>query len=429
MTDGIANPRPATLLEPARSYRSRQSARRAVDPDITHGGATVGRYVTMQVLGTLFPFTAGVLLYGWRAIGSVAVVVVAALTTALVWRGIGRRGKRVRYDMTVLMSVLLGMTLPAHLFNSAKVAGWPVLAAAGAGIVILTWLLGGAASGRLHPVLIVHLLLFVLFTDLLPPQFTLRREHALTGDLLDAPVATAPTRTLSPTPQPSPRFAPTGEQFRQAWILAEPENSPYDAVRTSPAAQRLETFTGGHEHPERSWLSLESLVRDRLPPLEDLIVGGQPAPIGQGSAIAVIIGGLFLLYRGLIDYRVPLVIVLTAFCCFLVLPVPVVITESQMIWRWLVMWEPGVGAPLGVTFANYEIMASPLLFTAFFLATSPAVRPLARRARVIYAFAVGITTALFQLYVSVTIGPYLALLGISLLTPTLDRLFGPRTLV
>ena len=48
------------------------------------------------------------------------------------------------------------------------------------------------------------------------------------------------------------------------------------------------------------------LLRDRMPPLEDLIVGGQPAPVGLGSGVAVIIGGLFLLYRGLIDFRIPL---------------------------------------------------------------------------------------------------------------------------
>ena len=37
-----------------------------------------------------------------------------------------------------------------------------------------------------------------------------------------------------------------------------------------------------------------------------------------------------------------------------------------------------VGAALAVTFANYEVMTAPLLFTAFFLATSTAIRPLAR---------------------------------------------------
>jgi Na+-translocating ferredoxin:NAD+ oxidoreductase RnfD subunit len=52
-----------------------------------------------------------------------------------------------------------------------------------------------------------------------------------------------------------------------------------------------------------------------------------------------------------------------------------------------------------------------------------------RRARTIYAILIGVGTAAIQLYVSVSIGPYLALLAVSLLTPTLDKLFRPRTLV
>jgi hypothetical protein len=52
-----------------------------------------------------------------------------------------------------------------------------------------------------------------------------------------------------------------------------------------------------------------------------------------------------------------------------------------------------------------------------------------RRARTLYALLIGILAAVFQLYVSVSIGPYLALLAVSLATPTLDKLFPPRTLV
>ena len=37
------------------------------------------------------------------------------------------------------------------------------------------------------------------------------------------------------------------------------------------------------------------------------------------------------------------------------------------------MLDPSVGPALGVTFANYEVMESPLMFTAFFLATRPSV--------------------------------------------------------
>ena len=72
--------------------------------------------------------------------------------------------------------------------------------------------------------------------------------------------------------------------------------------------------------------------------------------------------------------------------------------------------------------------ADPKLL-AFFLATAPALRPMSRRARVIFAIIAGVLAATFQLYVSVTFGPYFALLVATLLTPFLDRWFRPRALV
>jgi Na+-translocating ferredoxin:NAD+ oxidoreductase RnfD subunit len=48
---------------------------------------------------------------------------------------------------------------------------------------------------------------------------------------------------------------------------------------------------------------------------------------------------------------------------------------------------------------------------------------------VVYAIIIGMLTAFFQLYVSVAVGAYVALLLASILTPTFDKLFRPRTLV
>jgi electron transport complex protein RnfD len=164
-----------------------------------------------------------------------------------------------------------------------------------------------------------------------------------------------------------------------------------------------------------------------MPPLEDLVVGGHPGPIGASSAIAVIIGGLFLLYRGLIDYRIPLIAVTIAFFAFLLLPVPANIQDSSAYWRPLILAR--IDAATMVTFANYEIMAAPLLFMLFFLATSPSICPMGRKAKVVFAIALGLLTAAFQLYLSTSFGPYVALLLAGLLSPWLDETFRARPLI
>jgi Na+-translocating ferredoxin:NAD+ oxidoreductase RnfD subunit len=383
---------------------------------LTHAGVDVSHFVAMHILGAVFPVSAGLLLYGWRAVAVIVVVAVSTVLAVQLWRRVGRRGAPLRLDHALWLSLILSLTLPAHLFawndraNFTSMVPWPILPAAGVTLAGFIWVLGGPGAGRIHPVLVTQLLLFVLFRQLLVPHVTLQMADLFRGDVLNAP------RDVANPKQP--------------WTqLASDPN--YDAVRAEPASQRLIFYTSGNESPDRTWLSLDSLLRDRMPPLEDLIIGGQPGPIGTSSAIAVIIGGLFLLYRGLIDFRVPLLIVLTAYLSLLILPIPAYLTESAGEFRWLAWRAPphGVGWELALTLAHYELMASPLLFTAFFLATAPSVRPMARRARAIYAILTGILAAAFQLYIAVSIGPYLALLATSLLTPTLDKVFRPRTLV
>jgi electron transport complex protein RnfD len=163
--------------------------------------------------------------------------------------------------------------------------------------------------------------------------------------------------------------------------------------------------------------------------LEDLVLGGHPGPIGASSAIATLVGGLFLLYRGLIDYRIPLLGCLAAYFAMLLLPLPYSVGEGVRPWQSLLLSSPRADWATAITFVNYQVVASPLLFAALFLATSPSVRPVSFRGRVVFAMALGIASAAAQLYVSVPHGPYVALLVVSLLTPWLDRWLRARPIV
>ena len=380
---------------------------------LPHSGTSVRQYFAMHYVAALFPLTAGGLLYGWRGAWAVVVVVCSAAAAVFVWRRVGAAGRQLRYAQALWLATLLGFMLPAHLVAGGRApdspAPWPVLVVAGFLVVMLLWLLGGLGAGRVHPVVAAFLVLFILFEPLMTPDRVLQRRRALLGNLSSV----AAEDTTVPSTQP--------------WVQRPPVAGG-DALRPVPGAKRLLDYTRGTAVPDRGLLRMQGMLRDQMPPLEDFIVGGQPAPVGAGCAIAVIIGGLFLLYRGLIDFRVPLLSVLTAFVALLILPVPARIADHAQ-WRWLALREPDVGLATAVTFANYELVASPLLFTAFFLATAPSSRPMSRRARMLYAVVLGALAAVFQLYVSVSVGPYLALLFTSLVAPELDRVFRPRKLV
>ena len=377
----------------------------------------------------MLPIVAGLMLYGFRALLLIGVVIASAALALPVWKRIGSRGAQLRTSHTLWLALLLALMLPVHLmtseppFENVPGAQWAILAGAGALVVMFSWLLGGVGSGRIHPVLIAYLFLVVVFKQTLIPHWVLHKDRLFVGD-----VAKSERAELA--------IASSVANASTSWVNIQ-SSAGMDGIYADPVSEKLFQYTSGRQRAAGSYISIDGLLRDEMPPLEDLILGGQPGPIGAASAIAVIVGGLFLLYHGVIDFRIPLLIYLTAFIALLVLPMPAIVREiasggqnAHVNWRWLAMRDTErIGAARAITFANYEIMAGPLLFMAFFLATAPAVRPMARRARAIYGVLIGLLAAIAQLYISVSFGPYLALLVVSLVTPTCDKLFRPRPLV
>jgi Na+-translocating ferredoxin:NAD+ oxidoreductase subunit D len=400
-----------TLFAPAQSLigpeplELKVPRRRAMGSVIGHTGFNVARYHTTHVFGALFPLLAGALFFGWRAITAVLIVVGTTLLGGFVWRRIGTRGHPLRPAQLLWLGVVMAMMLPANLLAISHRSPWPILPIAGLSIVILCWAIGGLGSGLFHPAVVVYLLIALVYRHQLASQTMLQRNHLISGDLLGA-AHELETRAFQVT-------------WRKRPILPN-----IDAIHSVPPAAAMSEFSNPYRRNDTERISLDALLRDRVPPLQDVVLGAIPGSIGVTSAVAVIIGGLFLLYRGLIDFRIPLMITAAAWLALLVLPIP---EQSQ--WQWVPGRIQGIGWAMGVTWANYQVLASPLLFTAFFLAGSPSVRPLSKRGRTIYAITIGLLTAALQLYVSVALGSYLALLIVGLTTPILDRFCMARPLV
>jgi Na+-translocating ferredoxin:NAD+ oxidoreductase RnfD subunit len=372
---------------------------------------SVRGFYAMHLPAACLPLVAAALLYGWAGLATVAVLLASVSAALLLWSRIGRRGRQLSWPRCLWEGLLLAMILPPHLLAPGD---WPIVPAAGAFLVMIEWLLGGIGSGRVHRVPLAYLLLVVLFYARLSPHLVLRPDHVLMGNLFNS-------QPLDPAQRTDPWIAQT-----RRGGAAEGKDAFDDP---DPAAVELSEYTSGRDQPDRFTMSPQMLLRDKMPPLEDLVLGGEPGAIGTSCALAVIVGGLFLIYQGLIDCYIPLLALAVATVGFLVLPVPVVITDLGPTWRWLVFRQPYLGWPAAVTLANYELFASPLLFVVFFLATSPHSRPMSRRACAAYGILLGLLAAPAQLYGSVFLGPFVALLPVALTSRTLDRLFPPRTLV
>lgn len=145
-----------------------------------------------------------------------------------------------------------------------------------------------------------------------------------------------------------------------------------------------------------------ALLKDgtvQLPSYLDLFLGNVGGCIGEVSALAILIGAAYLLCRRIIDYKVPLVYILTVFIL------------SYLIGR------DGV----------YQILSGGLLFGAFFMATDYVTTPYTKLGKIIFAFGCGLLTFIIRNWGGYPEGVSYSILLMNVLTPLIDKYTVPKT--
>jgi electron transport complex protein RnfD len=140
----------------------------------------------------------------------------------------------------------------------------------------------------------------------------------------------------------------------------------------------------------------------------DLLFGNVPGCIGEVSAIAIILGGFYLIYKGYVNWRVPSGFIGTVFILSWVLP-------------------PGIKTP----WANdplYHILAGGLMLGAFFMATDMVTTPLTHKGLTIFGIGCGLLTVLIRFYGGYPEGVCYAILLMNTATPLIDRCTQPKLL-
>lgn len=134
--------------------------------------------------------------------------------------------------------------------------------------------------------------------------------------------------------------------------------------------------------------------------LFDLFLGFKAGALGETSAVLCILGGLYLFFRKVIDWRIPVFYLGTVF----------IIT-------WIIGIVNGIS---GVWFPIYNLLVGGVLFAAFFMATEPVTTPKTPNGKIIYAIGIGLLTVLFRL-VAGPEGVTTSILFMCLFTPIIDK--------
>lgn len=137
-----------------------------------------------------------------------------------------------------------------------------------------------------------------------------------------------------------------------------------------------------------------------LPPLSDLFWGNVGGSIGETCVPALLLGGFFLIWRGHIDWRIPLGYIAT-------------LAAITGVYGWFRDYPDW--------FALYHVLSGGLIIGAFFMATDWVTSPVTRRGRLLYAVCLGIITALIRLRGSYVEGVCYSILIMNMVTPLIDR--------
>ena len=177
-------------------------------------------------------------------------------------------------------------------------------------------------------------------------------------------------------------------------------------AETEAAAPKTETRDSGKLDAVSTATPLKYLKKGQSFDLKALFLGNTPGTIGETSALLLLIGGIFLMLLGVIDWRIP-VFYIGSF------GVLVLITAAAK----------GYDAPLQYMFQ--ELFAGGLMMGAFFMATDYVSSPYTKSGRILFALIIGVMTWLYRMFGMYKEGVSNAIILANCLTPLIDRLTRP----
>ena len=297
---------------------------------------------TSKIMGTvliaLLPaFAVGIYQFGFRVVTLTAVFVASCVLFEYLYNKITKKPQTVGDLSAVLTGVLLAFNCPSSLPYEIAIVG------SFAAIVVLKQLFGGIGQNLVNPAVTARVFMFIAFATPMTSWPTPRGGHA-TGAVVDATTSATPLGVLS------------------HGSFADVYNDGFTKM--------------------------------------DLFLGNVGGCIGEVSALAILIGGLFLIWKKVISPIIPVTFIATVFVL-------------GLIWG-------------GFDGALFHILAGGLMLGAFFCATDYVTSPTLPLGKVIFGIGCGLFTMLIRIFASYPEGVSFAILLMNILTPYIDKICEKR---
>lgn len=308
-----------------------------------HGGDSVQRNMYGVCIALVPALIASLCFFGLGA----AIVTATSVVSCVVFEWaitrfiLGRKETTVCDGSAILTGLLLGFNLPANL------PLWIIILGALFAIGVAKMTFGGLGCNPFNPALVGRVFLLISF----PVQMT-------------------------------------------SWPVAGQLTAYTDATTgATPLSLMQKAFTEG-----------DASILDKLPSSLDMLIGQTGGSLGEVSALCLLIGLAFMLWRKIITWHTPVAIIATVF----------------VVAGLLHLVNPVYANPLQV------IMSGGLMLGACFMATDYVTSPMTHRGQLVYGVCIGLLTVAIRCWGAYPEGMSFAILIMNGFTPLINTYCKPK---
>jgi len=311
-----------------------------------HSGDSVRRNMLLVILALLPAYVVSVLEFGWGALITAVIAVVACvLTEWFISRFLLKEQKQTIGDLSsVLTGLLLAFNLPSSL------DWWIVLIGAVVAIGVGKMTFGGLGQNPFNPALVGRVFLLISF----PAQMT---------------------------------TWPVAKGFATAYVDAETGATPLYYLK-----HIVKTGDGS--------------VIDQLVPLKNALLGAMGGSLGEVCALALIIGGLFLICTKVITWHIPVSIIAT-------------VALFAACTGWVGALPEGMST---CSYVAYELLTGGLMLGAFFMATDYVTSPMSACGKILFGIGIGFIMMVIRTWGAYPEGMSFAILIMNACVPLLNKI-------
>lgn len=148
----------------------------------------------------------------------------------------------------------------------------------------------------------------------------------------------------------------------------------------------------------------DASVLEQLPSLEEMLLGAMGGSLGEVSALMLLLGTVFMLWKKIITWHIPVSILGT---------VAVFSTALHL-------WNPVYAHPLAV------LMSGGLILGACFMATDYVTSPMSHKGQIIYGVCIGLLTVVIRNWGAYPEGMSFAIFTMNAFTPLINTYCKPK---